>query len=131
MNERLIIPHKPPHHRHRAWAAIALSVLVVAGIWGWQMRMTFAKYALDREDQALQATKETFTEAAAAARDAQQEGAAALSDLVRQTIAEEQAKQEVLEQVGAGMVDQLAPPVAAPEAAAEAGAVAGETSEVN
>jgi hypothetical protein len=108
MSERLVIPHKPPHHRHRAWAAIALSVFVIAGVWGWQMRMTFAKYALDREDKVLADTKEQFQEAAAVTREAQQDGAAVLSDMLRQALAEQQAKDELLEAVGAEMVEEMA-----------------------
>lgn len=103
MSDRLIIPHKPSKHHHRLVAAMVLGALAVAGVWGWQIKMTFAKYVSDRNDQVLAETKATFKQVIEDSREEQQLGTEAIADLVRTTLAEQAAKEAILADVQAAV----------------------------
>jgi uncharacterized iron-regulated membrane protein len=126
--QRLILPKRPHHHKHRLAAALAVCGLAVAGVWGVQMKMTFDRFSdgdktvnIDALTQAKSNLR--LNESASAV----QEGVDVIRDMVEQAAAEQAAKDAVLDQVGAGMKAEI-------EAGASAGtlptpAVAGETSE--
>lgn len=129
--ERLIIPKRPQHHKHRFVAAVAVCGLAVLGVWGWQMKMTFDRYAADRaalgeqREQALTEVGERLDldENAAAVK----EGVDEIQALIEQIAREEMAKEQVLDEVKQEMGEMTT----TPEAADQQGVVAGETTEAN
>lgn len=128
--DRLIIKAKPAHHRHRFVAGVGLGLLLVLGIWGLQLRMTFARYQGSRG-----ATNE-LKEAAAAIQTATQaadvESSSASLDelraLVEQTMAKETAKDQVLDKVSEQVQTQMSAPSAGEQPVTPV--VAGEETEI-
>ena len=124
-DERLILPVKHRRHRHRFFAIVAGCLVLVFGVWGIQMKVTFKKMALAREGQATQAAnqseaQEKFQAAAATLKD---QISTWQNDLQRAKDTEA-VKQELLAKVAQNMKANL-------EAqSAPAPVVAGENTEV-
>ncbi|MEK7183244.1 MAG: hypothetical protein AAB776_01275 [Patescibacteria group bacterium] len=119
--QRLILPKRPRHHQHRLLAALALGGLVVAGVWGLQMKMTFDRFATERQ---AADTDNAFTQARDSLRNQEEaaeirESMSALQELVSDMTREQVAKDEILDQVTEGMKEEME------------GEVAGETIEAN
>ncbi len=56
MNDHLIIPKRSHRHqRHLLVGCIGLGILMVM-IWGWQMKVTFARFASERQELNLAET---------------------------------------------------------------------------
>jgi|GEM_PF-3363068 len=129
--QRLILPKRPKHHQHRLLAALAIGGLLVVGVWGIQMKMTFDRYAVERQNADAD---NAFTQAQESLRGQEQaleirDSVDALQELVANMARRETAKNEVLDQVTEGMKAEM-------ETGASAGtnptpAVAGDTTEAN
>ncbi|MDQ5951927.1 MAG: hypothetical protein QG626_54 [Patescibacteria group bacterium] len=99
-DERLILKHNPPHHRQRFYVLVGAGLLLVLGVWGLQIKMTFARYAADRGAQAEFAqVTERVNAATTIDPEVQDDGVAAMEALVKDMLAKQQAKDQVLDQV--------------------------------
>lgn len=129
--ERLIIQKRPQHYKHRLVAAVAVCGLAVVGVWGLQMKMTFGKYAAQRQeaqvDDALEQAHRQLDQSSSA--NTVQDGVDEIKGMIEAAVREQAAKNQAVEQVTDEMKTQLeagatAETTPAPE-------VAGETTEAN
>lgn len=99
-DERFILKHKPPHHRQRFALFVGAGLILVLGVWGLQIKMTFARYAADRSAQSeLVQVTERVNAATSLDQEVQDDGVAAMEALVKDMLAKQQAKDQVLDQV--------------------------------
>jgi IS1 family transposase len=129
--QRLILPKKPQHHKHRLLASIALGSLAIAGVWGFQMKVTFERFAAERAEADV---TDAFAEArenlnAQSKTSTIEENVSILRGFIEDMTRQEVAKEEMLDQVTEELKEDI-------EVGASANttldpAVAGETTEAN
>jgi len=124
--QRLIIQKRPRYHKHRLLAAVLVAGLAVAGVWGWQMKSTFARFSDERQ---ANDTNDALSQARANLRSdtdtaAIRENADTLKDILTEIAREEVVKQEVLDQISEDMQAKITTD-------GSEGVVAGEATEAN
>lgn len=125
MSDRLILKPQPPHHRKRFYTLLGLGLILIFGVWGLQLKLTFAKSAAERQSSSQLA--ETLTQLQQATKvesEVKTESVEQLKALLTQALADQAAAEPVPEAQPAET--EVAPP-ALPLAGQEAApVVAGE-----
>ncbi len=102
-DDRLILPRRPQQHKRRFIAAMVVCGLIVTGVWGWQMKMTYERYTAARaaavDSQALTPVGESLNLNAEAdsIKTSVNELKVLMEAMARQEVAKEQLRQEVAE----------------------------------
>ena len=119
--QRLIIPRKPHHHRRRFMTGVTVAVIAVVGVWGLQMKMTFDRYAAERNAQATHDAFAQLKEGITPQETANnlEDEMSGLKDFINTIVLQQQAQTELEAKVTEGLQTQI-----------QAGTVAGETTEV-
>lgn len=118
MSDRLILKPQPPHHRKRFYALLGLGLIVIFGIWGLQLKLTFAKSAAERQSSSqLVETLTQLQQATKVESEVKTESVEQLKALLTQALAEKTTAEATPEvQTEAEMTATPTLPVAEQEA---------------